>query len=106
MANICVPTDFGALFFGNITVELLVLHKLELQSKNPSKIWDILPCLIKIYVMNSVGLCCAADCMRTVSVCRTDDCVYTVGVCHTDDCVYTVSLCHTDDCVYCQCVSH
>jgi len=81
-------------------VELLVLHKLEFQSEKPLKISDILPCLIKIYMMHPVGLCNTADCVHTVSLCHTDDCVHTVSLCHTDDCVHTVSLCHTDHCAH------
>ena len=104
--------------FGDITMELLVLHKLEFHSENPWKILDTLPCLIKIYMMHTASLCHTADCMHTVSLCHTADCMHTVSLCHTDhcvhtvslchtaDCVHTASLCHTDDCVYCQFVSH
>ena len=77
--------------FGDTTVELLVLHKLEFQSEKPLKISDILPCLIKIYMMHPVGLCNTADCVHTVSLCHTDDCVHTVSLCHTDHCAHTAT---------------
>ena len=93
--------------FEDITVELLVLHKLVFQNENPWKILDILPCLIKIYMMHHVGLCCTADCMRTVSLCHTGDCVHTVSLCCTADCVHTVSLCCTlmTACILSVCVT-
>jgi len=92
--------------FGDITVELLVLGKLEFLSENLCKILDILPFLIKIYMMHTVGLCNTADFMHTVSLCRTADCMHTVSLCHTADCMHTVSLCHTADCMHTVSLSH
>jgi hypothetical protein len=92
--------------FGDFTVELHVLHKMEFQSENLCKILDILPCLINIYMMQPVSLCCAADRVHTVSLCCTADCMHTVSVCQTDDCMHTVSAYQTDVCVHTVIVSH
>ena len=76
------------------------------KGENPWKILNILPCLIKIYRMRPVSLCCTADCMHTLSLCHTGDCVNTVSLCNTADCMHTVSLCHNVDCMHTVSLCH